>query len=163
MSIPLFLIFAALTVASALVVVIHRNPIYCALGLVSTLFMLALLFIGLEAHMVAVLQIIVYAGAIVVLFLFVIMLLNLQVEERATVPRPLFAVATAGGLLLGALVLVGIVRAPLAAPMPVHADYGGTEPLAERLFTTYLLPFELTSLLLLVAIVGAVVVGKRRA
>jgi NADH-quinone oxidoreductase subunit J len=162
-SIPLFLIFAALTVASALVVVIHRNPVYCALGLVSTLFMLALLFIALEAHMVAVLQIIVYAGAIVVLFLFVIMLLNLQVEEHATVPRPLIAVAAAGGILLGALVLLGIARTPLAAPLPVHADYGGTEPLAERLFTTYLLPFELTSLLLLVAIVGAVVVGKRRA
>jgi len=162
-SIPLFLIFAALTVASALVVIIHRNPIYCALGLVSTLFLLALLFLGLEAHMVAVLQIIVYAGAIVVLFLFVIMLLNLQVEERAMVPRPLIAVAAAGGILLGALVLVGIAQTPLAAPVPVHADYGGTEPLAERLFTTYLLPFELTSLLLLVAIVGAVVVGKRRA
>jgi len=162
-SIPLFLVFAVLTVVSALVVVVHRNPIYCALGLVSTLFLLALLFLGLDAQMVAVLQIIVYAGAIVVLFLFVIMLLNLQVEERSTVPRPLMAVASLGGLVLGALVLVGIARTPLAAPVPVHGGYGGTEPLAERLFTAYLLPFELTSLLLLVAIVGAVVVGKRRA
>src|SRR5262249_58078713 len=80
-SIPVFLVLAALTVASALTVIVHRNPIYSALGLVSTLFLLAVLFLGLDAQMVAVLQIIVYAGAIVVLFLFVIMLLNLQVEE----------------------------------------------------------------------------------
>jgi NADH-quinone oxidoreductase subunit J len=149
-------------VASALVIVIHRNPIYSALGLVSTLFLLALLFVGLEAHMVAVLQIIVYAGAIVVLFLFVIMLLNLQVEEREMVSRPLIGAAVVGGLALGGLVLVGIGLTPLAPPVPVQPGYGGTLPLAERLFTTYLLPFELTSLLLLVAIVGAVVVGKRK-
>jgi NADH-quinone oxidoreductase subunit J len=162
-SIALFLVLAALTVASALVVVVHRNPVYSALGLVSTLFMLAVVFIGLDAHMVAVLQIIVYAGAIVVLFLFVIMLLNLQAEERATAPPPLIAVALACGLALGGLVILGIVRAPLGEPVPVHAGFGGTEPLAERLFTVWLLPFELTSLLLLVAIVGAVVVGRKRA
>jgi len=161
-SVPLFLLLAVLTVASALVIVIHRNPVYSALGLVSTLFLLALLFIGLEAHMVAVLQIIVYAGAIVVLFLFVIMLLNLQVEEREMVSRPLIGAAVVGGLGLGVLVLVGIALTPLAPPVPVQPGYGGTLTLAERLFTTYLLPFELTSLLLLVAIVGAVVVGKRK-
>ncbi len=162
MSVLLFLLLAALTVASAIVVVVHRNPVYCALGLVSTLFLLAVLFIGLDAHMVAVLQIIVYAGAIVVLFLFVIMLLNLQAEERSTTTMPLVVAAVLGGLALGGLVLAGIARTPLGAPVPVHADFGGTEQLAERLFTVWLLPFELTSLLLLVAIVGAVVVGKRR-
>ena len=163
MSVPIFLLLAVLTVASALVIVIHRNPIYSALGLVSTLFLMALLFVGLEAHMVAVLQIIIYAGAIVVLFLFVIMLLNLQVEERETVPRPLIGAAVVGGVALGLLVLLGIGLTPLAPPAPVQPGYGGTQPLAERLFTAYLLPFELTSLLLLVAIVGAVVVGKRKA
>jgi len=162
MSIPLFLVLAALTIASALVVVMHRNPIYSALGLVSTLFMLAVLFIGLDAHMIAVLQIIVYAGAIVVLFLFVIMLLNLQVEERSTVSPPLMGAALVGGLALGGLALLAIVRTPLSAPVPVHAGFGGTKPLAERLFTVWLLPFELTSLLLLVAIVGAVVIGKKQ-
>ena len=105
MSVPLFLLLAVLTVASALVIVIHRNPIYSALGLVSTLFLLALLFVGLEAHMVAVLQIIVYAGAIVVLFLFVIMLLNLQVEEREMVSRPLIGAAVVGGLAAAASAL----------------------------------------------------------
>lgn len=163
MSIPLFLLMAALTVASALTVIVHRNPIYSALGLVSTLFMLAVLFLGLDAQMVAVLQIIVYAGAIVVLFLFVIMLLNLQVEERSSAPPPMVGIAAIGGLALGGLVILAIVRTPLGAPVPVHAGFGGTEALAERLFTVYLLPFELTSLLLLVAIVGAVVVGRKRA
>jgi NADH-quinone oxidoreductase subunit J len=161
MSVPLFLVLAVLTIASALVVVVHRSPIYSALGLVGTLFLLAVFFIGLDAHMVAVLQIIVYAGAIVVLFLFVIMLLNLQVEERSTVSPSLFGVALAGGVALGGLTLLGIIRTPLGAPVPVHAGYGGTESLGERLFTVWLLPFELTSLLLLVAIVGAVVVGKK--
>jgi NADH-quinone oxidoreductase subunit J len=162
-SIPLFLLMAALTVASALTVIVHPNPIYSALGLVSTLFMLAVLFLGLDAQMVAVLQIIVYAGAIVVLFLFVIMLLNLQVEERSSAAPPMVGIAAIGGLAMGGLVILGIVRAPLGAPVPVHAGFGGTEALAERLFTVYLLPFELTSLLLLVAIVGAVVVGRKRA
>ena len=163
MIIPLFLLMAALTVASALIVIVHPNPIYSALGLVSTLFMLAVLFLGLDAQMVAVLQIIVYAGAIVVLFLFVIMLLNLQVEERSSAAPPMVGIAAIGGLAMGGLVILGIVRTPLGAPVPVHAGFGGTEALAERLFTVYLLPFELTSLLLLVAIVGAVVVGRKRA
>jgi NADH-quinone oxidoreductase subunit J len=162
-SIPLFLLMAALTVASALIVIVHPNPIYSALGLVSTLFMLAVLFLGLDAQMVAVLQIIVYAGAIVVLFLFVIMLLNLQVEERSSAAPPMVGIAAIGGLAMGGLVILGIVRTPLGAPVPVHAGFGGTEALAERLFTVYLLPFELTSLLLLVAIVGAVVTGRKRA
>jgi len=162
-SIPLFLLMAALTVASALTVIVHPNPIYSALGLVSTLFMLAVLFLGLDAQMVAVLQIIVYAGAIVVLFLIVIMLLNLQVEERSSAAPPMVGIAAIGGLAMGGLVILGIVRTPLGAPVPVHAGFGGTEALAERLFTVYLLPFELTSLLLLVAIVGAVVTGRKRA
>ena len=114
--------------------------------------------------MVAVLQIIVYAGAIVVLFLFVIMLLNLQVRgARPAVPAPLVVVAALGG---ARAVLARrwprVRHTPLGAPMPVHAGFGGTEPLAERLFTVYLLPFELTSLLLLVAIVGAVVLGRKQ-
>ncbi|TMA44195.1 MAG: hypothetical protein E6J81_14710, partial [Deltaproteobacteria bacterium] len=79
----LFLLLAALTVASALTVVVHRNPVHSACALVLTLCLLAVFFLGLDAQLVAFLQVIVYAGAIVVLFLFVIMLLNLQVEARA--------------------------------------------------------------------------------
>jgi NADH-quinone oxidoreductase subunit J len=157
-----FLVVAALTVGAALMVVTHRNPVYSAIGLVSTLFMLALLFVGLDAHLVAVLQIIVYAGAIVVLFLFVIMLLNLQVEPRATAgPLPV-AIATLGGLALAGGVLAALRRVPPVAVPAVDAGFGGTAPLGERLFTAFLLPFELTSVLLLVAIVGAVVIGKKR-
>jgi NADH-quinone oxidoreductase subunit J len=161
-SVALFLVLAALTIASSLVVVLHRNPVYSALGLVGTLFLLAVFFLGLDAQMVAVLQIIVYAGAIVVLFLFVIMLLNLQVEERSSAPLPQVVLAVLGGVALCGLVLAAVRGTPLGTPMQVHAGFGGSEPLAERLFTVYLLPFELTSLLLLVAIVGAVVVGRRR-
>lgn len=162
MSIPLFLLLALLTVGAALLVVVHRNPVYSALGLVSTLFLLAVMFIGLDAHLVAVLQIIVYAGAIVVLFLFVIMLLNLQVEQRVASGTAIGAIAAAGGLVLGAFVLDALHRAPALTLAAVDPGYGGTEPLARRLFTHYVLPFELTSVLLLVAIVGAVVLGKRR-
>jgi NADH-quinone oxidoreductase subunit J len=162
MIVPVFLVLAVLTVAAAAMVVLHHNPVYSALGLVSTLFLLAVFFVGLDAHMVAALQIIVYAGAIVVLFLFVIMLLNLQVEARSMAPPPMVAAGALGGLVLGGAILAVLARQPPLTKATVDPGYGGTAPLAERLFTAYLLPFELTSVLLLVAIVGAVVVGKKR-
>jgi NADH-quinone oxidoreductase subunit J len=157
-----FLILAVLTIGAALMVVLHRNPVYSALGLVSTLFLLAMFFIGLDAHLVAALQIIVYAGAIVVLFLFVIMLLNLQVEPRSTGGPLQVGIAAVGGLLLAGVILAALHRVPPMAAPTVDAGFGGTAPLGERLFTAFLLPFELTSILLLVAIVGAVVLGKKR-
>jgi len=157
-----FLVVAALTVLSALVVVAHRHPIYSALGLIGTLFFIAVLFLGLDAQMVGFLQIIVYAGAIVVLFLFVIMLLNLQEEPEGLAAPALVVVATAGGLGLAALVATAVSRAPLGEAPPLREGYGLTVDVAKRLFTGYLLPFELTSILLLVAIVGAVVIGKKQ-
>jgi NADH-quinone oxidoreductase subunit J len=96
-----------------------------------------------------------------VLFLFVIMLLNLQEEPVAFAPSGLVAVAVAAGIGLAIAVTVGLVRTSLPSAT-LTRPFGGTEPLAERLFTTYLLPFELTSVLLLVAIIGAVVLGKKR-
>jgi NADH:ubiquinone oxidoreductase subunit 6 (subunit J) len=116
--------------------------------------------LGLDAHIVGFLQIIVYAGAIVVLFLFVIMLLNLQEEPEAFSTPLLVVLGMGGGVGFAAIVATAIRRAPLPMP-PLRDGFGGTIPLAERLFTTYLLPFELTSILLLVAIVGAVVIGKK--
>ena len=160
MSPALFLVVAALTVLSALVVVVHKSPIYSALGLVSTLGMVAALFLGLDAHVVGVLQITVYAGAIVVLFLFVIMLLNLQEELARFSGAGTVAFAGAAGLVLAALVTLAVHRSVVPSPA-LRDGFGGTVSLAERLFTTYLLPFELTSVLLLVAIVGAVVMGKK--
>lgn len=160
MSAILFLLVAAAMVAAALVVILHKNPVYGALGLVGTLGLMAVLFLGLDAHVVGFLQVIVYAGAIVVLFLFVIMLLNLQEEPRAFAPPGTAVLAMGAGVALATVVGLGVRQAPLAAA-PLRDGFGATEALAERLFTAYLLPFELTSILLLVAIVGAVVMGKK--
>jgi len=157
-----FLALAALTVAAALTVVLHRNPVHSALGLVSTLFLLSVFFVGLDAELVAGLQIIVYAGAVVVLFLFVIMLLNLQVETRRMAGPGIVMAAAAGGLSLTVLLVRTMQRAPAAASPAVAPTFGDTATLAEKLYTTYLLPFELTSVLLLVAVIGAVAIAKRR-
>jgi len=166
MSLALFLPFAVLLVLSALGVVLQRNPVRSALSLVATLFLLAVTFLFLDAHLVALLQIIVYAGAIMVLFLFVIMLLNLQTEPREAGRwgLKLFGALAAS---LFVLEMIDLSRTKGAAPGSgmigaVAEGFGTTEALGERLFTHFLLPFEITSVLLLVAIVGAVVLAKRK-
>jgi len=160
-SLLLFLVLAALTVASALTVVVHRNPVHSACALAVTMFFLSLFFVALDAQLVAVLQLIVYAGAIVILFLFIIMLLNLQAQDRPMGGAPLVATAVAGVGTLAVLVVLALRRAA-AAPSPgLPAGFGETEMLARSLFTTYLVPFELTSILLLVAIVGAIALTRK--
>ena len=161
MQLFVFICAGLMILAGAVGVITRSHPVHAALSLVLTLFGVAVMYVSQEAEFLAAVQIIVYSGAIVVLFLFVIMLLNLQVEERASAAPPMVGVALVGGIALAGLVLFAIVRMPLGPPVPVHAGFGGTEALAERLFTVWLLPFELTSLLLLVAIVGAVVVGRK--
>src|SRR5262249_1156406 len=161
-SVLLFLVLAVLTVGSALVVVLHRHPVSSALGLVGPLGLIAVMFLGLDAQIVGFLQIIVYAGAIVVLFLFVIMLLNLQEEPESFSPPALVAAGMGGGVAFATIVAMAVARAPLATPALRDPHFGATNSLAERLVTSYLLPFELTSILLLVAIVGAVVIGRRK-
>jgi len=107
--------------------------------------------------------VIVYAGAIVVLFLFVIMLLNLtQPESRPTAGVPVVAVAVGGGIGIAALVAAALRRVPPAGAPALPEGFGDTAALARRLFTAYVLPFELTSVLLLVAIVGAVGLASRK-
>jgi NADH-quinone oxidoreductase subunit J len=165
MSLPLFSVFAALLIASALGVILQRNPVRSALSLVVTLFLLAVVFVFLDAHMVALLQIIVYAGAVMVLFLFVIMLLNVGAEVRDVSHAGIRVVAALAGSLL-AINLIALARGKATAPGAgmsgaVAESFGLTETLSERLFTQYLLPFEITSVLLLVAVVGAVVLAKR--
>jgi NADH-quinone oxidoreductase subunit J len=158
-----FAVLAALVVLSALAVVLHPQPVYSALALVVTLFQLAVFFVALDAHMVAALQIIVYAGAIMVLFLFVVMLLGAPAPGPVLAPRALQRAAGllgAAGLGAGLVALLG--RGPLAAPPAGPAEFGSTVALGTELFTTYLLPFELTSVLLLVAVVGAVILAKGR-
>ena len=167
MSPGLFGVLAALLIASGLGVVLAPSPIRSALSLVVTLFLIAVMFLLLDAQLVAALQVVVYAGAIMVLFLFVIMLLNLQTDTRAMAHLGVRAAA----LLLGSLFLLALVRFavrpgidPAGGGMSgaVPAGFGSTELLAETLFTRFLFAFEITSVLLLVAIVGAVVLAKQR-
>jgi NADH-quinone oxidoreductase subunit J len=163
-----FLLFAALAIFGALMLVVQKNPIVSALYLVVSFASLAGLFVLLHAPFLAAVQVIVYAGAIMVLFLFVIMLLNLRYDVddgMAHVARRMFGWLL--GIVLFALGWV-ILRRPTAlgptgteSPEAV-AGAGNTQVLAERLFTDYLFPFELTSLVLLVAILGAVVLAMRR-
>ncbi|HSS79195.1 MAG TPA: NADH-quinone oxidoreductase subunit J [Thermoanaerobaculia bacterium] len=158
----IFLIFAALAVASSLVVVMHRSPVYATMSLVVTLFSVAVLFVLLGAPFLGALQILIYAGAIVVLFLFVIMLLNLQKEgEAAGRRRGQLWVALPGALIF--IGMVGLVFWRAGAPdlQPLTEDLVSLKGLATALFTDYLLPFEIVGLLLLVAVIGATVAARR--
>jgi NADH-quinone oxidoreductase subunit J len=157
-----FFVVAALAVASALGVVLNKNPVHGACALVAHLFLLAVFFVGLDAQLVGVLQVIVYAGAVVVLFLFVIMLLNLQADLRSMVGAPLVFAAAACVAALVVLIVGGLREPGAAAGTALAKGYGETQELARVLFTRYALPFELTSLLLLVAIVGAVALARKR-
>ncbi|MEX0805954.1 MAG: NADH-quinone oxidoreductase subunit J [Candidatus Binatia bacterium] len=155
-----FFILAGLLIGSSLWVVFQRNVIHSAMALVAALFLIAILFLTLNAPMVGVLQILVYAGAIMVLFLFVIMFLNpIGLEQRRRLWWGFGAVA--GLLLAGALVPVLTNGDAPRDPVVATEIFGGPEELARSLFTDFVLPFEIASILLLVAIVGAVVLAKR--
>lgn len=157
----LFFVLAGLLVVSSLLVVFQRNVVYSAVALVAALFLIAVLFLTLHAPMVGVLQILVYAGAIMVLFLFVIMFLNPTTLEPR---RGVWWSVGAGAALLLAAVLVPLLS---NGALSARGAAGGTEAfgspraLAQSLFTDFVLPFEIASVLLLVAIVGAVVLAKR--
>jgi NADH-quinone oxidoreductase subunit J len=163
----LFWFFAVATVAASLGVVLLKNPIACAMSLVATFFFLAGIYVLLWAHTVAALQVLVYAGAIMVLFLFVIMLLSLTDTGPAvqlSFSRILGAAATA--VLLGVLVLA-LQQVPAGTLAWSHdaarvAAFGSIKEVGAVLYTQWLFPFEAVSLLLLVAMVGAVVVAKSR-
>jgi NADH-quinone oxidoreductase subunit J len=160
-----FYLFGLIAVASALLFVTRKSPIAAALWLVSTMFALAAMYVMLDAHFVGVIQVLVYAGAIMVVFLFVVMLLNLGHADEATDFRGKWGrfAAAGAGLALAAQVLAvtrgSIPRvAPDAAPVT-----NAVAPVAEVLFREHLVAFEVTSILLLAAIVGAVVLAKREA
>ncbi|MBN1587056.1 MAG: NADH-quinone oxidoreductase subunit J [Candidatus Omnitrophica bacterium] len=150
----LFYTFAAIAVLSALLVVLGRQPMYSVLALIITLFCLAGLFVLLQAYFLAAIQIVVYAGAVLVLFLFVIMLLNLDQAEgpKAQITGIKFAGLITAGLFLAATVQI-VARVPVFTATPTS---GSTAEIAFLLFTKYLVPFELISVLLLIAIIGAV-------
>jgi NADH-quinone oxidoreductase subunit J len=161
----LFWTFGGLTAGLALLVIVMRNPVHCAVALIGNLFCIAALFALLDAHFLAAIQVLVYAGAILVLFLFVIMLLNLKPEELGG-PRQT-ATKIAGSVLLAwvgfKLVtnLVGVTGAGEGFGA-VDASYGTVETVGRLLFGPYLLPFEVASILLLAAIMGSVAIAKKR-
>lgn len=159
---------AVLSLLAAFGMVMSPNAVHSALALVVNFFTLAVFYVLLEAEFLAAAQIVVYAGAIMVLFLFVIMLLGVDREEDLDEPlrfhRPI-AIGLALVLGAGLVILVGprgpFGKSPFTGLAEVNAA-GNVEALGRSLFTSYLLPFEVTSLLLLVAAIGAMVVGKRR-
>ncbi len=160
-----FYVFAALTVAGALLVVSCKNPVSSALALVLTFFSTAVLFILLLAQFIAVIQVLVYAGAIMVLFLFTVMFLNLREEalrfDARNIPIKM-------GILILILIVsgyfakVGFKKAFIGAPLSHPEIFGTVQGVGEVLFRDYLLPFELTSILIVVAILGVVAIAKRR-
>ncbi len=156
-----FLLVAALAVASALALILRRNPIHGALFLVVNLACVAVLYLSLGAEFLAAAQVIVYAGAIMVLFVFAIMVLIPGKEETGPDPRRRVRVLAlpVGALLFIQLAMILIPRrSALVVPMP-----GGTaESLGRVLFTDYLFPFELTSVLLLAAMIGVLVLARRK-
>lgn len=145
-------------------VVIQVNPVRSALFLVLNFFALAGIYLLANAQFIAAIQIIVYAGAIMVLFLFVIMLLNLRQPEEGGAQlhlgQKIFGASLASAT--AALVMYTIVKIKVPPGRPAVPDFGTTEMVAKSLFTDYLLPFEATSILLLVAVVGAVILARTR-
>jgi len=155
----LFIILAIVTVGAALLVILSKNPVSSVLYLVLTFFCIAAFYVILGAQFLAAVQIIVYAGAIMVLFLFVVMLLNLRkIEEKGS------SFTKTLGVMAGALIIILFITAfsGIEVTPPDTTGLTPTESLGERLFTQYLIPFEIASVLLLVAIVGAVVLVKKK-
>ena len=161
----LFVLFGAMALGCAVAVVAQRNPLFSAISLIGVFISLACLYLTLQAPFIAAVQVIVYAGAIMVLVVFVIMLLNVEEEVRRPV-RLRFLIPV--GVLLAA-VLVGEAAFMLSlggnGPTPAHATYGSdlglTASIGAGMFTKYLLPFEVTSVLILMAMVGAITLARQ--
>jgi NADH-quinone oxidoreductase subunit J len=156
----LFILFAGMAIGCALAVVAQRNPLYSAISLIGVFISLACLYVTLAAPFIAAVQVIVYAGAIMVLVVFVIMLLNVEQEERRR-NRLKFLVPVAVVLAAVLIAEVAFMLVSVANPPPVVSNIGLTGSIGAQLFTRYLLPFEITSILLLMAIVGAMTLARR--
>ena len=168
-----FYLFGVIAIAAAIVFVTRKSPVAAAMWLVTTMFCLAALYVMLGAEFIGVIQVLVYAGAIMVVFLFVVMLLNLGDTSEVTDIRGRWAglvAAFLGLALLAQLMTLARARIPgeeIRAPLVASWEQNGHDGdvvglVAAPLFRDYLLAFELTSVVLLVAIIGAVVIGRRR-
>ena len=165
MELAIFLMASALSIAASILVIIQRNPIASVMYLLTSFVSQVILFIMLNAAFLAMLQIIVYAGAILVLFLFVIMLLNLRREDFGKDIKLKFkplAIAFAVVLLFETTVAISSSAMLERAQAQLPPDFGSVQAVGMELFTKYLYPFELTSILLIVAVLGAVVMAKKR-
>lgn len=160
----LSILLGSLAIASALMVVISRHPVRSVIYLVVTFFFISSLYIVMNAQFLAIVNMIVYAGAIMVLFLFVLMLLNLNKEEEGNMLKKssLFGAIIAAGTLF--LVIVSALKDSFQLKnsfVPQNNDFGLVKELGELLFSKYLLPFEISSILFISAMVGAVLLAKR--
>lgn len=164
----LFYIFAAIALVSAILVITQRNVVHSAAFLGATLFAVAGLFLTLHAEFLAGVQVIVYVGGILVLFVFVIMLISVERAEHERQYNRQWTIALITSAILIAEIGYGLYRGkdsfvlPPAAAAPATPAVGNSELVGTSLYTSYLLPFEIASILLLVAVVGAVVLAKRR-
>jgi NADH-quinone oxidoreductase subunit J len=166
MELVVFVLASLMVLAGAVGVIVRANPVHAALSLVLTLFGIAVHFVALEAHFLAAVQIIVYAGAIVVLFLFVIMLLGVDKAEDLSIEP--FPVQRPAAILIGAatagLVIAAVVRArdtlSQGAPLPADDD-DNVLALARNLFEDHVFAFEFTSVLLIVAVAGTVILTRK--
>ena len=161
MQLALFIIFGALAVAGALNLLLQRHPINSALSLVVVMMSLAVLYWSLGAEFLAAAQVIVYSGAIMVFFVFVIMLLNAGEEERTTGSRVAILFGIPGVLLGGVLVAWTLIQRSGTDEVALGALPGSPTIIGWLLFHDFLLPFEVTSLLILIAIMGAVVLAGK--
>lgn len=164
MELYFFLFFAGVAVVSGISMILQKNPIYCVLLLIMVMISLAGLFLMLNAQFVAIIQIVVYAGAIMVLFLFVIMLLNLSREEGGAlrVQKPVAVILSLVLFVPVVTMLISNKSDQTSSPMSENnLGLGEVEHIGQLLFTKYLLPVEMAAVLLLIAIVGAVVLTRR--
>jgi NADH-quinone oxidoreductase subunit J len=158
-----FYLFGLIAIASAVAFVTRKSPVAAALWLVNTMFCLSALYVMLDAQFIGAVQVLVYAGAIMVVFLFVVMLLNLGQASDVTDIRGLGGRLTAGLVGLAMLAeLIALSRLHFPRLMGAMSDHANVvNPVSAPLFHEYLLPFEVTSVVLLVAVIGAVVLAKR--
>ena len=160
----LFILFGGLAIGCAVAVVSQRNPLYCAISLIGVFISLACLYVMLAAPFIAAVQVIVYAGAIMVLVVFVIMLLNIEQEEKRKARLSFLvpaAIALAALLIAEVAFILWSVHQNQPPATANISDVGLTHSIGGALFTKYLLPFEITSILLLMAIVGAMTLARR--